>query len=300
VRRLAPLLALAALGAAPEGEPPRPHAVATEVAVFAGGCFWCMEPPFDALDGVLSTTAGYTGGALEDPSYEQVSEGGTGHREAVRVEYDPARVSYPRLLEVFWRNVDPLDGGGQFCDRGSQYASAIFAAGADQRQLAEASRRTLERSRRFDRPIATEILDAGAFYPAEPHHQDYARKNPIRYRFYRSGCGRDARLEALWGSAGAHGAPPIPGRARSARAALSGRLEHRADRREARLVEDAREHSPVHGEGRPVDHVGLARAQEDDGTPDLLRLAGAARAAASRRAPARPRPAASAPFRRRC
>ena len=204
MRRLVPLLALVALGAAPAGGDPKPDAPKTAVAVFAGGCFWCMEPPFDALDGVLSTTSGYTGGRIENPSYEQVSEGGTGHREAVRVEYDPARVSYPQLLDVFWHNVDPLDGGGQFCDRGSQYASAIFVADAEQRRLAEASKQALEQSKRFAKPIATEILEAGAFYPAEDYHQDYARENPIRYRFYRNGCGRDARLKAVWGASRAH------------------------------------------------------------------------------------------------
>jgi peptide-methionine (S)-S-oxide reductase len=204
VRRAVLLLALAALGAGPAGADEKPAAPKSASAVFAGGCFWCMEPPFDALDGVLSTTSGYTGGHLERPSYEQVSEGGTGHREAVRVEYDPARISYSKLLEVFWRNVDPLDGGGQFCDRGPQYASAIFTADAEQRRLAEASKRELAQSKRFAPPIATEILDTGPFYPAEDYHQDYARKNPLRYRFYRSGCGRDARLEAVWGSASAH------------------------------------------------------------------------------------------------
>ena len=198
------LLALVALGAGPAGADEKPALPKTAFTVFAGGCFWCMEPPFDALDGVLATTSGYTGGRVENPSYQQVSEGGTGHREAVRVEYDPARVSYPKLLDVFWHNVDPLDGGGQFCDRGPQYASAIFAADAEQRRLAEASKRALEQSKRFDQPIATEILDAGPFYPAEDYHQDYARENPLRYRYYRSRCGRDARLEAVWGAASAH------------------------------------------------------------------------------------------------
>jgi peptide-methionine (S)-S-oxide reductase len=204
VRRLALLLALAAVSGTPAGAQAQGAPPKAEIAVFAGGCFWCMEPPFDALDGVLSTTSGYTGGSVENPSYEQVSKGGTGHREAVRVEYDPARVSYSQLLEVFWRNVDPLDDSGQFCDRGSQYASAIFAAGAGQRQLAEASKRAFEQSTFLDRRIATEILDAGPFHPAEEYHQDYARKNPIRYRFYRNGCGRDARLVAVWGAATAH------------------------------------------------------------------------------------------------
>jgi peptide-methionine (S)-S-oxide reductase len=204
VRRRVLLLALAVLGAAPAGADPSPGAPERAFAIFAGGCFWCMEPPFDALPGVLSTTSGYTGGRVENPSYQQVSEGGTGHREAVRVEYDPTRVSYPQLLDVFWHNVDPLDAGGQFCDRGSQYESAIFVADAEERRLAEASKRALEASGRFDRPVATRILAASAFYPAEEYHQDYARRNPLRYRYYRYGCGRDARLEAVWGAASAH------------------------------------------------------------------------------------------------
>jgi peptide-methionine (S)-S-oxide reductase len=204
VRRAVLLIALAGLGAAPAGEGPKSDATKTAVAIFAGGCFWCMEPPFDALDGVLSTTSGYTGGRVANPSYEQVSDGGTGHLEAVRIEYDPARVTYPQLLDVFWHNVDPLDAGGQFCDRGSQYASAIFVADAEQRKLAEASKRALEQSDKLGKPIATEILEAGAFYPAEEYHQDYAQKNPLRYRYYRYGCGRDARLKAVWGVATAH------------------------------------------------------------------------------------------------
>ena len=204
MKRLALLLALAAFFATPAGADPEPDAPKTATAIFAGGCFWCMEPPFDALDGVLATTSGYTGGHVEDPRYEQVSKGGTGHLEAVRVDYDPARISYPQLLDVFWRNVDPLDGGGQFCDRGRQYATAIFVSDAALRQLAEASKRKLDESKRFDRPIATEILEAGPFYPAEEYHQDYARKNPLRYRYYRNSCGRDARLAAVWGSVAAH------------------------------------------------------------------------------------------------
>ncbi len=174
------------------------------VAIFAGGCFWCMEPPFDALGGVLSTTSGYTGGTVDDPTYEQVSAGGTGHAEAIRVEYDPTKVTYRELLDVFWHNVDPTDAGGQFCDRGSQYRSAIFVLDADQRAAAEASKRALEARKPFDAPIVTQIVDAGTFWPAEAYHQDYSEKNPLRYRYYRWGCGRDARLEALWGDAAAH------------------------------------------------------------------------------------------------
>ncbi|MEB2344691.1 MAG: peptide-methionine (S)-S-oxide reductase MsrA [Deltaproteobacteria bacterium] len=191
-------------GAASRAEPaaPEPGEPGTASAVFAGGCFWCMEPPFDALDGVLSTTSGYTGGSLANPTYEQVSAGGTGHVEAVQVRYDPQRVGYAKLLEVYWRNVDALDDGGQFCDRGESYRSAIFVGDAEQRRLAEASKRAI--AARLGGPVATTIRDAAPFYPAEEYHQDYARKNPLRYRFYRSRCGRDARLERLWGGAPVH------------------------------------------------------------------------------------------------
>jgi peptide-methionine (S)-S-oxide reductase len=170
------------------------------VAIFAGGCFWCMEPPFDKLDGVLSTTAGYTGGTVQNPTYEQVSAGGTGHREAVKVEYDPARVSYSKLLDVFWANIDPLDGKGQFCDKGQQYTSAIFVLDDEQRKEAEASLAALK----LDGKIQTAILPAAKFYPAEDYHQDYYINNPVRYKFYRWGCGRDQRLEKLWGTKAAH------------------------------------------------------------------------------------------------
>ena len=169
-------------------------------ATFAGGCFWCMEPPFDKLDGVVSTISGYTGGEQDRPTYEQVSAGGTGHAEAVEVVYDPAVISYERLLEVFWRNVDPLDAGGQFCDRGDQYRTAIFAHDDSQLQAAQASKRALEDSKRFDKPIATEIIRASAFYPAEEYHQDFYKKHSVKYKFYRFSCGRDARLRELWGS----------------------------------------------------------------------------------------------------
>jgi peptide-methionine (S)-S-oxide reductase len=148
------------------------------VATFAGGCFWCMEPPYDKLEGVLATTSGYTGGSKTDPTYQEVSAGGTGHAEAVQVTYDPAKVSYEQLLEVFWRNVDPLDAGGQFCDRGDQYRTAIFAHGDEQRQLAEQSKQALVDSGRFEQPIVTEVEEAGAFYPAEDYHQDYATLHP--------------------------------------------------------------------------------------------------------------------------
>lgn len=167
------------------------------VAVFAGGCFWCMEPPFDAVDGVQSTTSGYTGGHLKDPTYEQVTGEDTGHYEAVRIVYDPARVSYEELLHVFWRNIDPLDAGGQFCDRGDSYRAAIFYRNDDERILAEASRDAV--AAQLDEEVVTEILPADTFYDAEDYHQNYYQENPLRYRFYRSRCGRDSRLEELWG-----------------------------------------------------------------------------------------------------
>ncbi len=170
-------------------------------ATFAGGCFWCMEPPYDALDGVISTTSGYTGGHKQNPTYEEVSTGGTGHTEAVQVVYDPKRITYARLLEVFWRNIDPVTANAQFCDHGTQYRSGIFYHDAAQRRLAEESKRALEASGRFKAPIVTEIVAAGTFYPAEEYHQDYYKKNPVRYKFYRAGCGRDQRLAELWGDA---------------------------------------------------------------------------------------------------
>ncbi|HUP22301.1 MAG TPA: peptide-methionine (S)-S-oxide reductase MsrA [Thermoanaerobaculia bacterium] len=168
-------------------------------ATFAGGCFWCMEPPFDALTGVVSTTSGYIGGSTEDPTYDEVSAGGTGHAEVVQVRYDPDQIDYQRLLEVYWRNVDPLAKNRQFCDVGSQYRAAIFVHDDEQRRLAEASLRALESSGRFPRPIVTEVVTATRFYPAEDYHQDYYKKNPVRYKLYRTRCGRDARLRELWG-----------------------------------------------------------------------------------------------------
>ncbi|CAN5250749.1 peptide-methionine (S)-S-oxide reductase MsrA [soil metagenome] len=170
----------------------------SETAIFAGGCFWCMEPPFDELEGVVSTTSGYAGGNEPDPSYEEVSAGETGHLEAMRVEFDPEQIGYEELLAVYWRNVDPLDAGGQFCDRGSSYQTAIFYSNAEQKRLAEQSKADIEASARFDEPIVTPILPATGFYPAEERHQDYYEKHPIKYKFYRYRCGRDARLEELW------------------------------------------------------------------------------------------------------
>ncbi len=175
-----------------------------ETAVFAGGCFWCMEADFEKVPGVVAAVAGYMGGKDANPTYKQVSSGGTGHAEVVRVTYDPARVSYADLLEVFWRNVDPLTADAQFCDQGSQYRSALFPLDDAQRRLAEASKARLES--RFDRPIVTEISPASTFYPAEGYHQDYYKKNPIRYRVYRTSCGRDRRLKELWGAKSKAGA----------------------------------------------------------------------------------------------
>jgi peptide-methionine (S)-S-oxide reductase len=168
-------------------------------AIFAGGCFWCMEPPFDKLDGVSSTTSGYIGGTASDADYKAVSSGRTAHYEALKVEYDPTRVSYEKLLEVFWRNVDPLDGSGQFCDKGPQYRSAIFVTD-EQRTAAEASKVALEKSAKLPGRVVTEILAATRFYPAEEYHQDYYKKNPTKYAYYRWNCGRDRRLERLWGA----------------------------------------------------------------------------------------------------
>lgn len=177
-----------------------PAALADEaVATFAGGCFWCMEPPYDELEGVTSTVSGYMGGHVDNPSYKQVTSGRTGHAEVVQVTFDPDVVSYETLLEVFWRNIDPFDAGGQFCDRGSSYRSEIFYHSDAQKRAAESSKAELADSPRFDRPIVTEVTEAGEFYPAEDYHQNYYEKNPLRYKYYRWGCGRDDRLEAIWG-----------------------------------------------------------------------------------------------------
>jgi peptide-methionine (S)-S-oxide reductase len=175
------------------------HSLTVATATFAGGCFWCMEPPYDKLDGVISTTSGYTGGQAKNPTYHEVAEGTTGHTEAVQVAYDPTKVSYEKLLEVFWQNIDPFTPNAQFCDRGSQYRSAIFYHNEEQKRLAEASKQALEKSGRFTKPIVTEIVSAGEFYLAEDYHQDYYQKNPIRYKYYRHGCGRDAVLAQIWG-----------------------------------------------------------------------------------------------------
>lgn len=179
------------------GYPPPGKALAK--ATFAGGCFWCMEPPFDKLPGVISTTSGYTGGRKLNPNYEEVSAGATGHAEAVQVIYDPAKISYPELLKVFWRNIDPTVKDRQFCDVGDQYRSAIFYYTDDQRIQAEESKAALGKSKPFAKPIVTGIVAASDFYPAEEYHQDYYRKNPVRYKLYRYNCGRDQRLRQLWG-----------------------------------------------------------------------------------------------------
>jgi peptide-methionine (S)-S-oxide reductase len=175
-----------------------------EKATFAGGCFWCMEHPFDEIPGVVSVTSGYTGGWKKNPTYEEVSAGGTGHAESVQIIYDPARVSYEKLLNVFWHNIDPTAKDRQFCDTGHQYRSAIFYHNEEQKQLALRSKEVLEKNKPFKGPIATEIVQASAFYPAEEYHQHYYRKNPIRYKFYRFRCGRDQRLKELWGNAAGH------------------------------------------------------------------------------------------------
>jgi len=185
---IAALLALAAAA-------PAAHADEA-VATFAGGCFWCMEVPYQELDGVLATTAGFMGGHVEDPTYDEVSAGGTGHAEVVQVRYEPERVSYPELLAVYWRNVDPFDAGGQFCDRGSSYRAEIFFHDERQRRLAVESRERVQQ--RFEQEIVVPVSEAGPFYPAAEYHQDYHRENPIRYRIYRTLCGRDGRLEEIW------------------------------------------------------------------------------------------------------
>jgi len=171
----------------------------TETAIFAGGCFWCVESDFDKVPGVVSTTSGYIGGHVENPTYQQVSAGGTGHAEAVKIVFDPERVSYEELLEIFWRSIDPTVKDQQFCDHGSQYRSEIFYLNEEQKRLAEHSKAALKRSKPFDAEIVTPITEASTFYSAESYHQDYYQKNPIRYKYYRWGCGRDQRLETLWG-----------------------------------------------------------------------------------------------------
>ena len=166
---------------------------------FAGGCFWCMEEVFEKVDGVLSVTSGYMGGTVSNPTYEEVSAGRTGHAESVEVVYDPAKVSYQKLLDAFWRNVDPITPNAQFCDHGNQYRSAIFFQTDEEKRASDNSKQTIEQSKRFKEPIVTQIVMASRFFPAEEYHQDFYKKNPVRYKFYKYNCGRAQRLEELWG-----------------------------------------------------------------------------------------------------
>ena len=193
-------LAIAGVIMAAETKAPKPQ---TARATFAGGCFWCMEPPFEKIPGVASVTSGYTGGQKVNPSYEEVSAGGTGHAESVDIVYDSAKVTYSQLLDVFWHNVDPTQGDGQFCDHGRQYRTAIFYHDPEQKRLAEESKEKVQA--RLQKPVVTEIVAASRFYPAEEYHQDFYKKSPVRYYSYRAGCGRDRRLKELWGAdAGGH------------------------------------------------------------------------------------------------
>ncbi len=180
------------------------QAANTEKATFAGGCFWCMEAPFDKLPGVVSVTPGYTGSSVKNPTYQQVSAGGTGHAEAVQIVFDPSKTSYSKLLDIFWHNIDPTVKDRQFCDIGNQYRSGIFYHGEVQRRLAEQSKSALEKNKPFKGPVVTEITPASEFYPAEEYHQHYYKKNPLRYSYYRTSCGRDQRLKELWGNAAGH------------------------------------------------------------------------------------------------
>jgi len=191
---------IAALAAALFASLAAPSDAATErkSTVFAGGCFWCVESDFDGVDGVISTTSGYIGGSSETATYKAVSSGGTGHYEAVKIVYDPSKVSYDRLLHTFWRSVDPTDAGGQFCDRGSSYKTGVFVANETEKKIALASKQKAEAA--LGAKIVTPILQAGAFYKAEGYHQNYYKRNPIRYKVYRYGCGRDARIKEIWGS----------------------------------------------------------------------------------------------------
>ena len=179
------------------GQSTRAADTTDQLATFAGGCFWCMEPAFDKLDGVISTTSGYTGGRTKNPTYEQVTTGKTGHIESMQVRFDPSRVSYEELVWLFWHNVDPTQVNGQFCDKGNQYRTVIFVHNQDQQQIAQSTQKLV--GDELGKRIATQIVAAGRFYPAEDYHQDYYRKNPTKYKFYRWNCGRDARLKVVWG-----------------------------------------------------------------------------------------------------
>jgi peptide-methionine (S)-S-oxide reductase len=193
-RWMAPLALIAAITSASAQSPP---AGKTAVAVFAGGCFWCVEEAFEKVPGVLTAVSGYTGGTKANPTYEEVAGKSTGHAEAVQVTYDPSKVTYPQLVDWFWHNIDPVDAQGQFCDKGSPYRSAIYVANDEEKKIAEASKEALKG--RFKQPIATQIVAAAPFYPAEDYHQDYYKKNPFKYQYYKTGCGRPARLEQIWG-----------------------------------------------------------------------------------------------------
>jgi peptide-methionine (S)-S-oxide reductase len=203
-RRLLQLLCIAALtfSASAQAQTSPGAKPATAKATFAGGCFWCMEEAYDKVPGVVATVSGYMGGHAKNPTYEQIGTGRTGHAEVVQVEYDPAKVSYAKLLEVFWRNIDPTQRDAQFCDQGSQYRSGVFYHDEEQKRIAEVSRLALQKNKPFRGEIVTEITPASQFYPAEGYHQDFHQKNPTRYKFYKSGCGREARLQQLWGKPG--------------------------------------------------------------------------------------------------
>lgn len=183
---------------------PAKPAEKTELATFAGGCFWCVESDFDKIEGVVSTVSGFMGGTTPNPTYRAVTSGGTGHLEVVQITFDPAKVSYQKLVDHFWRTVDPYDAGGQFCDRGDSYRTAIFAHSPEQRKIADAAKAALAQNGPLKDPLATEVRDAGPFTAAEDYHQDFHTKNPVRYRYYRHGCGRDARLEVIWGKKAGH------------------------------------------------------------------------------------------------
>jgi peptide-methionine (S)-S-oxide reductase len=202
---IAAVVSLVLLRAAPTqaqpapADPARSDTQERRTIILAGGCFWCMEPPFEKVPGVYGVRSGYTSGRVPNPTYAQVSAGTTGHTEAVEIEFDPRRVSYEQLLDLFWHNIDPLTANAQFCDYGSQYRAGIYPKSAEERAAAEASK--AEIARKLGQPVVTEIVDATTFYPAEEYHQDYYKKNPVRYKLYRGGCGRDGRLKQLWGSA---------------------------------------------------------------------------------------------------
>lgn len=199
----APMEAQAQSGQA-GGAAPAERSLKTEVATFAGGCFWCVEYDFDKVEGVVSTVSGFMGGTTPNPTYKQVTSGGTGHIEVVSITFDPAKVSYKKLVDHFWKTIDPYDAGGQFCDRGESYTTAIFTHSPEQRKIAEASKAEIEKSGPLKQPLATKIRDAGPFTAAEDYHQNFYVTNPVRYKFYRYGCGRDQKLEALWGKKAGH------------------------------------------------------------------------------------------------